>query len=92
MNLDAAMIKIHGLVELYAANTDFQKDSKLCETNLEKLNQGDKVLIYRSLSKDANFPVGWIEGYSVLDGSNNNFSAKFGDLERNGIQNAICAS
>ena len=61
--------------------------SRLRETNLEKLKQGDEVLIYRSLSKDANFPV----GYSVLDGSNNNFSAKFGDLERNGIQNANCA-
>ena len=82
MNLDAAMGKIHRLVELCAANADFEKDSKSRETKLEKLNQGDKVLIYRPLSTDAN-SVGWIPGYSVLDGSSNNFSAKLKN-EKNG--------
>ena len=76
MNLNAAMIKIHKLVELCAAESDFRKDLSLREVNIEKLNQGDKVLIYRPLSTDANSPVGWKEGYTVLDGNSNNFSAK----------------
>ena len=76
MNLNAAMIKIHRLVELCAAESDFRKDLSLREVNVEKLNQGDKVLIYRPLSAEANSPVGWKEGYTVLDGKSNNFSAK----------------
>ena len=74
MNLDAAMVKIHRLVEMCAADSDFKKDSKLRETKLEKLSQGDKVLIYRPLSSEANSNVGWLDGYSVLN--SNDFAAK----------------
>ena len=76
MNLDAAMIKIHRLVEMCAAESDLRKDSSLREVNVEKLDQGDKVLIYRPLSREANASVGWIDGYSVLNGKLNNFSVK----------------
>ena len=76
MNLDAAMIKIHRLVEMCAAESDLRKDSSLRERNVEKLDQGDKVLIYRPLSSDAKSSVGWIDGYSVLNSKLNNFSVK----------------
>ena len=74
MNLDAALVKVHRLVDLCAKDTDHKADSSRRDTNLEKLDQGDKVLIYRPLSTAANAKVGWIGGYSVL--KSNDFAAK----------------
>ena len=74
MNLDATLAKIHRLVDLCAKDTDYKVDSSHRETNLEKLAQGDKVLIYRPLSAAANAKVEWIGGYSVLE--SNDFAAK----------------
>ena len=62
MDLDASMVKIHRLVKLCAEDTDFKVDSRNREIKLEKLYQGDKVLIYRPLSTAANAKNGWIEG------------------------------
>ena len=74
MNLDAALAKIHRLVDLCAKETDHKVDSSRRETNLEKLAQGDKVLIYRPLSAAADAKVEWIGGYSVIE--SNDFAAK----------------
>ena len=74
MNLDANLAKIHRLVDLCAKDTDYKVDLSLHETKLEKLAQGDKVLIYRPLSAAANAKVEWIGGYSVL--RSNEFAAK----------------
>ena len=74
MNLDAALAKIHRLVDLCAKETDHRVDSSRREMNLEKLAQGDKVLIYRPLSAAADAKVEWIGGYSVIE--SNDFAAK----------------
>ena len=74
MNLDALLVKVHRLVDLCAKDTDHKSDLSRRESNLEKLDQGDKVLIYRPLSAAANAKVGWIGGYSVL--KSNDFAAK----------------
>ena len=79
MNLDAAMVKIHRLVDLCAKDTDHKADSSRRETNIEKLTQGDKVLIYRPLSAAANAKVEWISGYTVLE--SNDFAAKLKNEE-----------
>ena len=74
MDLDAAMVKIHKLVNLCAKSTDFALDNTRRDSKSENLGQGDKVLIYRPLSTSADSEVGWIPGYSVLE--SNDFAAK----------------
>ena len=79
MNLDAVLVKIHRLVDLCAKDTDHKADLSRRESNIEKLTQGDKVLIYRPLSAAANAKVEWIGGYSVLQ--SNDFAAKLKNEE-----------
>ena len=81
MDLDASIAKIHRMVQLCAVETDRQKDQKSTNKRVDKLDQGQKVKIYRPLSAEANAKVGWIEGYSVLE--SNEFSAKLKN-EKNG--------
>jgi len=67
MHLGSKLAKIHKLVQFCAESADLKLDEKSNPSKPEILESGDKILLYRPLSTQAEAKFGWINGFIVLD-------------------------
>ena len=67
MHLGTKLAKIHKLVRFCSEAADLKLDEKSNPSKPEKLESGDKILLKRPLSSQAEAKFHWISGFTVLD-------------------------